>query len=103
LLSKRKTKQIWRELLSPLRWKAGSLVFHYFRREKGKTKQYRIEYDFYKKKWRFRAFVYNPKTRSIWRNARTNKYEREIMKEKMLRTIKRELKRMGENHLIGNS
>lgn len=92
------SKNVWEEILSPLKFTSGRIVFRY-RRHTGKgTKQWRLEYNFLTKKFICSAFLC-PILIHTWRKASTNKTERKILKEKMIRAIRRQLKRMRETEI----
>ena len=87
------SKELWREILSPLRWKGARLEFHYFRHEGEKTYQYRVEYDFLSKNWKVTAYFF-PNKQEVWNTMRTNKEMRKNLIQKAIETLKREIRRM---------
>jgi len=87
------SKELWREILNPLRWKGARLVFHYSRDEDEKTYHYRVEYDFLSKNWKVTAHFF-PNKQDVWNPMRTNKEMRKILITKAIETLKREIRRM---------
>ena len=93
MFTKEQKEEVWKEILSPLRWEAGQIRFNYRRKNGKRTIQYLIKYDFHKKEFTCVAFFY-PNKKRVWAHRRTSETEREILKKKMLGTIRRELKRL---------
>ena len=95
MLSKKQKEEVWEEILFPLRMETGKINFCYRRHANKITKQWIIKYDFLSKKFTCYAFQC-PNRDKVWRRASTNKTEREMLKKKIIRAIRRHLKGMEE-------
>lgn len=89
-----RTKEIWEEILFPLRIESGLIRFRYRKlseTSEGTILQWLVEYSFRTKKWFVRTWKINKRTYT-WAEKRKLKVEQKILVNKAIRHLEREMK-----------
>lgn len=94
-----RTKEMWEEILFPMRLKSGKMLFRYMKHEGDLTHQYLAEYNFETKKWLVAVFEYKM-GKMRWDKRRGDKRMRHMIIQKAIRFLEREMKQIRREEIV---
>ena len=95
-------KEMWEEILFPMRFDSGGMRFNFVKRgEDSEFKYYRVRYNFETRKWSLSIFEYKKdKTRLKRKRRKGNKGERQIVIQKAIKYLEKEMKDIRRGEIV---